>query len=157
MQGDAITHTAISNACEGPIVDECLGFATRDTAVADTSRCDHIQGQLQCIREGKQWAAAVAQMREMQQWQMQGDAITYVATIISACEKDQSWMSAVALLREIQEWQMQADVITYSATISACERGQQWGSSRGPAAGDAEMVKAANVITFSSTMKEGQQ
>ena len=69
--------------------------------------------------------AAVGLLREMQQWHMLADVITYSATI-SACEKGQQWIAAMSLLREMQQWNMEANVITYSATICACEKGQQW-------------------------------
>ena len=98
------------------------GFAPRDAAVAETSQCDHLQCDNHC--KGQQCIAAVALLREMQDWQMQADVITYHATI-SACEKGQQWIKAVASLRELQEWQIRPNVITCNAIISAYEKGKQ--------------------------------
>ena len=54
---------------------------------------------ISACEKGQQWMAAVALLREMQQWQMQANVITYNATI-SACEKGQQLITAELFSKE---------------------------------------------------------
>merc|ERR1712070_1337307 len=70
---------------------------------------------LSACEKGQQWMAAVALLREMQQWQVQADVISYSSTI-SACEKDQHSIMAVTSQHQMQQVYARPDESTGSAT-----------------------------------------